>query len=672
MTGKFGRGAFFALLTAAAIAGCSNSKKSSGGIVVGNPGDLNNPDNVPQMSSIATHNLADDTGAFSNNGQQFLNAVMTFNSSVGAVSSGSAASANDGSGIMLFTTNDATGNHGRLYATHYENGTFTPPTEISGDFRDELRGAGDIDLGHAIMIPLNVGSYADPATGQQVSAVSRNKGNWVILWSATTRTLDPQLLLIETPLRASPALEGPRRTIYYTLFLHELRNTSSAVSDVLGKPDASTQAGKVRTYEYGFLKRGVDVIKTKNSTFIGGAVQLDAHDGTNTVVGDLANHFRPAEDVINYGVASDTLVGPASFNSNANEPITNGGHGVDMTNNAIPGVGAKLGTSSPTGTARPVGSAYAVGDATSFLRLFFVQLTSSRNSAGDTYRSPNLAGENQGAHGGGRYRMFSADFDLDAQDFKAAAEVGFPGQRPAPAGPSLSNARTQPSARSLQAYNGHFLWSYLDASLAGDNTALQNEAGLGFGTDVDQLLGVGAQPGQVAMSTRSKIQAVSTVFASGIASSSAPVTRDLTICGTAGVHLIAANTLPGGPDPNGAGTGNTFPASERNTIGPLDEVTSATQGRLGGGIFGTDAGLVDTSSTSSRSATRSRSARPCSRSRRARSSSAPRPFRRRRVTSCRARPVSSRFTTGLRRSVRPRSSTGTAGRAVSEWLLRTR
>lgn len=596
MTGKLGRGAFFALLTAAAIAGCS---KSGGGSTIlggGNPGDLGNPDNVPNASTISQNNLADDTGAFSNNGQTFLGFKCAYNSSPASVSSSSASSnAADGTAMILFTTRDGASNADRLYATHFEGGSFTVPVEISGDQRDETLG-GDIDLNSAILVPLNTGNYADPTTGQQVQAVTRNKGNWVILWSATTRFTDPKLITSSTAgAEQAVALEGPRRTIYYTLFVHSLRSTSKSLSDALGKPNSQTTAGTTKTYEYGFLTRAVDLIKTKNSGFVGGAVKLTKANGRNV--------WRAAEDVINFGVTTDTFTGVANFASGGSD-IQTGAKGVDLSDMTSILVQNRVGKTTavaagfPGVGARPLGSSYQVGDPTTFLRLFFVQLTSSRTSAGDTYTShPFNEGAGAASWGGARYRLFSSDFDLDAQDFKTAAEVTPPASRPAPTGPSAANCRTQPSAARLASYNGHFFWSYLDASLAGDNTNLAGAAGQGFGLDVDQLLGLGVP----SMRTLSKIQACTTVTSSSSPNagvSTIAKTVDLTILGTAGVHLATAAALPGGP------VQTNMPASEMNTIGPLDEVTSigfgnpsAPQfdGNFDGHVFGQDHGLVDTS-----------------------------------------------------------------------------
>jgi len=264
MTGKFGRGAFVAFLTAAAIAGCSSSKKSSGGFSVNNPGDLGNPANLSGASSIADNNLADDTGAFSNNGQNYIGLKCAYNSAGSVSSSTGGSSGADGTAIVLFTTNDVASGADHLYATYFESGKFTPPVEISGDARNETL-PGDIDLGHAIMVPLNVDGYKDPTSGQQVQAVARNKGNWVILWSATTRTRDTKLLTSTTAgAEQAVALEGPRRTIYYTLFLKDGKNSSKSISDALGKPDAQTTAGTTRDYSYGFLARGIDLIKSTN------------------------------------------------------------------------------------------------------------------------------------------------------------------------------------------------------------------------------------------------------------------------------------------------------------------------------------------------------------------------------------------------------------------------
>src|SRR5262249_49071489 len=126
MTAKLGRGAFLALLTAAAIAGCSDSGSKTT-ILGSGSGDLNNPDNVPNASTIAQHNPAADPGAFSNNGQDFIRMKSAYTSAVAGVSSGSSSNAADDTAVILFTTTDVTSGFDRLYATHFENGSFPPP-----------------------------------------------------------------------------------------------------------------------------------------------------------------------------------------------------------------------------------------------------------------------------------------------------------------------------------------------------------------------------------------------------------------------------------------------------------------------------------------------------------------------------------------------------------------
>src|SRR5262249_18722103 len=143
-----------------------------------------------------------------------------------------------------------------------------------------------------------------------------------------------------------------------------------------------------KTYEYGFLTRAEDLIKTKNSGFVGGAVKLTKANG--------ANIWRAAEDVINFGATTDTFVGTSTFSSSgpgATSDIKGGQGGVDLADMTKPLVKNRVGKTTaiaagfPNAGVRPASSSYTVGDPTTFLRLFFVQLTSSRTSAGDTYTS---------------------------------------------------------------------------------------------------------------------------------------------------------------------------------------------------------------------------------------------------------------------------------------------
>jgi hypothetical protein len=583
------RAVFVGILVTAAIAGCNRNPSPNPPVTIGGPsGDLGNPDNVPNASSIAQNNLADDTGAFSNNGQNLIDLKVVYNSpaAVGTTTTTSTSTGpSDDTAIVLFTTHDPTGN-GRLYASHFELGSqdFTPPVEISGDERDEKKDETDIDLQAAVMVPLNVSSYSD-ASGKTVQSVARNSGDWVILWSATTRRLDPAAVTTANPAELAVPPEGPRRTIYYTLFIHSLRNTSRKISDALGKPNAQTTVGTAREYSYGFLVRGVDVIKRENGSFIGGDALLTKAGGRNL--------HRPAEDVLNFGVVTDTFSGLASFVAgNAIGALRPGPGGAGMADMNTLIVRAKVGTSTAgsLGNGRPAIAAYRPGDATSFLRLFFVQVTSSRTTAGDTYVSH--LDETNNVHGGARQRLFSCDFDLDALDFVAAAEVGFPAQRRAPTGASAANSRTQPVPRYLFTYNGHFFWSYIDASLAGDNAAVVNNGGVGFGTDIDQLLGAGVP----SMQSMSNIQAITTVTPTSTGTSTIAKTVDLTLLGSNGVH-VTANTA-GAICPDGPVQANA-PSAPVNNIGPLDE-SSLLGSFLNGAtlvtrVFGADEKLGDTS-----------------------------------------------------------------------------
>lgn len=322
-------GAGVALAAAAVVAGCSN-KKSGGQVLVNSgTGDVKDP-NLSEFTAITANNLASDGLAFSANGQNFNTLKCAYNNVSQVTSSSSGSGSADKSAMVCFTTTDTSSVNGpftRLWASHWDGSTWTPPVELKGEDRDETKG---ISVASIVMMPLNVDNYKG-SSGQALSTVASNKGNWVVLWDSTTAKKTPiNDDPLNGPVQAVPAT-GPHVTIYYTLFVKALRSKSAATSQVLGAGGGAsgTLTTASRDYEYGFLKRAIEL-----PTFRGGESSLNTGVGANGradqpfagTIGARTRVSRPAEDVINFGVTSDVIRGCASYTAkhSSNALFTNG------------------------------------------------------------------------------------------------------------------------------------------------------------------------------------------------------------------------------------------------------------------------------------------------------------------------------------------------------------
>lgn len=607
---KFLGGAWIALAAAAAVAGCS--KSNGGGFFPANFGiDLSGQQNFP-ASAIADNNLAPDGGAFSHNGQNFAELVCKFNQSCTASISSSGGSTSqssaDDSAIVAFTTTDnsGTGTNGaqRLWLSHWDGKSFTPPVEVTGDDRDELKGGSPVTVSGILMCPVNTKNYKNGA-GAALDTVTANAGNWVIVWDAVTARNTPVNTDTDKGPRADTGNRGPHRTLYYTLFAKDLRSKSTATSSLLGTGKGAATTGTtpptsafgVREYRYGFLVKGVEILSPPGATapFVGGASELgkaSVTSGPNSSLG-RARFQRPAEDVISYGMATDTLCGCAKFcatnGTGEPRPIQTGDFGSRLdrstalgTNSfasgpnsvAGPDAGQNHKTQGAAGTARPTGASYSVGDDTSFLRVFYVQLVSSHAATGDTYTAPQ---DNSGAtQGGERYRFFSVVFDLATLSFGTPAELAPPAARTNPL-----KAGTQPLP-CFNVYNGHVFWRYLDASNAVDNSAVTGSGGLGYNTDVGQNNNLNGTH-NVTFSSLTQAMAVTTIASTGDGKNNVLNSVDVTkLGGTVGKHSL---TVPNGPSQT------TAPA---NNISALDEHVDFGKEKCDCCIFGADENLNDT------------------------------------------------------------------------------
>lgn len=568
MLKKFGWGAGVALLSAAAIAGCGSKSKGST-IINSGGGDLSNQDQVP-FSSIAQNNLAIDGNAFSNNGQSFQNLKVVFNN-VAIVSSGS--TGGDGSAMVVFSTtdNNTTGfnNVQRIWASHFDGNGFTPPVELDGEDRDSTITGGNARqtvVANVLMCPLNVKNYKD-ASGQPLQVVSDNDGNWVIVWDANTSfqtpiNSDKQL----GPRQAAPA-DGPHKALYYTLFVKSLRTKSVASSTILGGSGAT--AGAARDYRYGFLHRALEI-----EALQGGTSALDNVVTTTNGNAGTCRQARPAEDVIGYMFATDTIQGAASNASidgagNEPYPIDNGNQEGGLLQQVKLGPNTTLtGTmATPTGagTALPSSATYRMGDDTTFLRLFYTQIASSRS--GSTYTAGTNGNGNNSQQGGQRYTLQSAAFKLDTLTFETTAEfTAYPAKR-ATSGTQPWSVQPLPN---LRVYNQHVFVRYCDASMSSEDGA--GAGALGFQLNVGEF---------------SQAMAVLTIANNGAGTNTITTANahDITLLGAAGKHAIVntAVTLSG---PNGKN-------AHGSTEG-VDFTSGALGDRANQSIYGADEGLEDT------------------------------------------------------------------------------
>lgn len=588
---KFGWGATsLALLSAAAMVGCSKSKGSTIITLGGGGGDINDGSST-SFGAISLNNLSQDGAGFSHNGQTIGEGSVrvVFNEGqVGNVSSsggGANVQFGDGSAIVAFITNDSTNSSTntsysgeRLYLSHFDGNGFTPPVEVTGENRDESL-TGQISLQNMVICPLNTKNYGTTTTTQ--GGARDNDGNWVIVWDATTAFKDPRLNQRRSA-DVAAALNGPHRTLYYTLFQKSLRTKSTALSGAIGR--VGTTAGTDREYRYGFLHRAIDI-----TNLGGGEAPLDqGTSATPFVSSGTARFSRPAEDVIGYGFASDTIRGGAGFNSYSGSgtsqsaeprPIeTFYGTSLDASLKAreVLGTNSRTGTvgsAGLSGTARPAASGYKVGDATTFLRVFYTQIVSSGRGSQSAYSSPSGA---NAEHAGQRYAMFSTGFNLATQAFDATTAGSLANEIPMPA------KRTNPGVWGTQplpgigVYNQHVFIRYVDGSLK--NQSVANGAGQTEAENASQAMGV--------LTVKDN--------GDGTCKLDTTVSHDVTLLGASGKHNITLRNKINNSNPNpqdGKGGDEFVDFVFARKDGGIDWFVGGFNGSQ---VYGADEGLTDT------------------------------------------------------------------------------
>jgi len=485
-------GVGFALTAAAiAIAGCNKSGSTSivtpaGELLIGN---------LP-ASAISTSNLGNDGGGFSNNNQTARLNLFTcqFNtvnptSDAATVGSNTVSQVADSSAMVFFVTGDngttaGVANREHVFVSYFNGSTFTPPVEITGVDRDDNQPAGGVLATHVasvVMVPMNTSGYTDSA-GTAAPLPRANTGNWLILWDANTVTQAPALDGVGTTTAGVTAnANGIHHTIYATMFIKALASTPTATTALIGNTATTGAAnGTPVQCNYGFQVLGTEVTPNRGGTGIGG----EAAPGAGLTVVSTAfvqnnggvSVVRPAEDVISYGVASDTFVHAAVFNGNTmdqtgilggNNTVANFSGGVLTTFALGPNVTVQA---SPTNPATPGNSKYTVGDNTNFIQIFWVQLITSHNNG----TIENGTGGNS-VNIGPCYQMWSANFDLATMTVGGGqsgtatgqAQVPYTAQRMAGAG-GLQGTQLQDSTQALPTivvYNNIVFFNYIDCSL---------------------------------------------------------------------------------------------------------------------------------------------------------------------------------------------------------------
>lgn len=482
---QVGIGAAAVLSIGLLAAGCSEDGDT---IVTGGGGSLlpGNTDQSP-FAGFESNNLSPDGGAFSENGASVDQVLVKWNCDC-PDSDGDSSNA-DNTALVLFTMFDnGTGNVNTkraLFASHYENGTFTPPVELLGDDRDQTVA---IELDSYVLIPMNTASYqsGSTSTATEINTVRDNSGNWLILGEYTTQFQTPGL---DTTGGASLTSNnrGVRRTIASWVFQKNLRSSSLASNALVG--------GVTQPFRYGFQELGT-IIPT---TFIAGAVNGAAVNGTST-----ANLDIPACHVTSYGAVTDGFCGETCFDGEALPFVAESNAGVanqDFDGFAATGANALTNaqrtafthcfpTLSRTGNNADIfaranrtqlvqlGTAvYRPGEEVSHIVAVWTQVCSSIAGGGSI--SSNQADTTLGGH---ELQLRYRTFNLASQTWEAdETEVAFAAERNARTGEL--RAGTQPFPV-LRGYNQNLFFKYADASLivsTGNNTgnlADQNQLAL--------------------------------------------------------------------------------------------------------------------------------------------------------------------------------------------------
>jgi len=445
-----------AVLTAGLLAvGCSED----GDTIVsgGNGTDINNNDNV-NATSIASNNLAPDGGGLSpdsvNANTGAIKVAFSQNHSTSDGTDGS-----DGSAMVIFQITDGQSgtNLFRLFATHFNGSTFTPPSELKFRDRDEkVQTTTDA----VSMVYLSTAQYtaATGANADQVNNTRANDGNWYILVDYTTFFNDPRNSVSQTP---PTNTVGPHRAVGLVVFVKSLRDQAAATS---------TKVGAVsQTFFYGFQEYGTEVNVARSGLIQGGGGAALSGLGTTA----QPNRPVPPCDVTSFGFVSDGFAGQTSYGSQA-LPLD---AGVNATaNNAAAYTFARPNTNNASFDA----SSFRCGEVTNFVGIVYTQIVSSvaTGGAGSTINA-------NGALYGADLKAFFVPVNLHNNTIGTQVELNPSTARNPATGLQSCGTAFYPTFHS---YNQHVFVKYADASLsintgsglALDQHALQPTAGAGF------------------------------------------------------------------------------------------------------------------------------------------------------------------------------------------------
>ena len=381
MTKKVWIGAGFALTAAMIAVGCSGNKTTYNSTQSNELGGAN----ALPASAIATNNLGNDGGGFSNNNQaaNVGQVKAVFNNP--RVESLSAHTSADNSAMIFFVTTDNTSGADHAFVSHFSGGAFTPPVEITGINRDETVGPGatSVHVPAVVMVPFNTQNFID-TNGNANALVRNNGGNWAILWDAETLNTNSLPSITGT----GGTLAGAHHTVYLNMFLKSFAGQPAATTSQIGNTSTTNVLNGTSAVElhHGFQVEGVEITSNVGG-FVQGANQGSASANPTTqnfaagfATGTATNAtlYRPAEDIVSFGAATDTFVHCAYFATN---PLVTAVHGHAGPVSGTDGGGLVIGPFSGTESlgpsngvantanpAVPTTAEYLVGDNTSFIQ----------------------------------------------------------------------------------------------------------------------------------------------------------------------------------------------------------------------------------------------------------------------------------------------------------------
>ncbi len=386
-----------------------------------------------------------------------------------------------------------------------------------------------------MLVPFNTANFVDP-DGNPNALVRANSGNWAILWDAETVSTNGQPSITAT----GSGIAGAHHTVYLNMFLKSFAGQPLATTKLIGNTatNGTLNGTSPVELEHGFEVNGVEITSNVGG-YVTGETLSGFQAGFAFKTGANATVYRPAEDIVSYGAASDTFVHCASFT--ALQSDVSGLLGAANVIGPFSG-NTVLGPSSiSTGAAftTPGPATYVVGDDTSFIQLFWVQLIASGDAGGGSNSFAPSTGSSDTIQMGANYQLLTANLNLTTMTISGTTPNNNPtvatGQAQVPytatmnSGDPRAASAAQAEARFVT-YNNLVFWNFVDASLADSASAT-----------VAQAPGVD----QANIQQRSEVLSVVAVIpqAGGSAQLGAAANQtDVTVLGSAGRHQTATST----------------------------------------------------------------------------------------------------------------------------------